>query len=192
MKTRILLLLVVCCHTVHADGSELPLLGKLPDLGRDWVLQKQVTKKEKTYEYSWATFTNSKTGDIMSFAADRFPNIKRAVGSAPVRQGASEMFPRFMLNEPADCIINEIRCRVIALGTGSTAARKNVDAEVLEYSSVYESKANTTPNRLGHGYVLAFGDTLIFVQHTSTHVITSDDAMGMATSVLRIRLGLKQ
>lgn len=40
-------------------------------------------------------------------------------------------------------------------------------------------------NLLGHGYVLAFGDTAIFVQHTSTRVITFEDAMNMAKCVLR-------
>ena len=34
-------------------------------------------------------------------------------------------------------------------------------------------------------YVLAFGDTVIFVQHTSTRVITFEDAMDMAKCVLR-------
>ncbi len=203
MKTRILLLLVVCCHTVHADAPELPLLGKLPDLGRDWVLQKQgsspqqpETKKTGAWSCAWATFTNSKTGDIMSFAADRYLNTKRTVGSDPVRQSATDKFPgglpSFGLDGHGDWLISEIRGSVITLGTGADAARKNVDVEALEYSLVYESREASTPNRLGHGYVLAFGDTVIFVQHTSTHVIKPDDAIATATSVLRIHLGLKQ
>lgn len=203
MKTRKLLLLVVCYCAVHADAQELPLLGKLPQLGREWVLQKQGsfpqkqdTNKKVDYEGAWATFTNSKSGDIMSFAADRYPNTKRAVGSSAQRQSACDMFPgglpRFMLDKPPRGTVNEIRGSVITLGTGSDAARKNVDVEALEYSLVYESEDPSAPNRLGHGYVLAFGDTVIFVQHTSTHAITSDDAVGMATSVLRIHLGLKQ
>ena len=200
MRYRSIFLLVVCCYSPHADAQELPLLGKLPQLGREWVLQKQGWFPEKQeagkkadYEGAWATFTNSKTGDIMSFAADRYPNTKRAVGNSPVRQAATDMFPgglpTFMLNRHGDWNISEIRGSVITLATGGP---KGVEVEALEYSLVYESREISTPNRLGHGYVLAFGDTVIFVQHTSTHVITSDDAVGTAISVLRIHLGLKQ
>ena len=204
MKYRAIFLLLVCCYAVHAYAQELPLLGKLPQLGREWVLQKQgwfpqkqETNKKGAYEGSWATFTNSKTGDIMSFAADRSPNIKSAVGNSAVRQASIDMFPgglpRFMLNGPAGWRVIELRGSVITLGTGRiSATQKNVDVEALEYSLVYESEAASTPNRLGHGYVLAFGDTVIFVQHTSTHVITFEDAMAAAESVLRIHLGLKR
>jgi hypothetical protein len=50
------------------------------------------------------------------------------------------------------------------------------------------------PNRLAHGYVIDFAGTAIFIQHTSEHVITSDEAMGTALSVLRNHpsSGLKQ
>ena len=203
MKYRSVFLLLASCCALHADALELPLLGKLPDLGQEWVLQKQgthpqkqKTKKKARYEAAWATFTNPKTGDIMSFAADRYPNTNRAVGSSPQRQSACGMFPgglpRFMLNGPSAWRLAENRFSVITLGTGSNAAPKNVDVEALECSLVYESEDPSVPNRSGRGYVLSFGDTVIFVQHTSTHVITYDDAKSAAISVLRIHLGLKQ
>ena len=81
-----------------------------------------------------------------------------------------------MHNRPARWLLADaIRFSVITLDTGRDATRKNVKAEAFEYSYVYESEAHAAPNRLDHGYVLAFGDTCVFVQHTSTHVITSDD-----------------
>ena len=190
MKRRAILLFIVCCQAIHVDAQELSLLGQLPELRRDWTLRNQATKKEGAYEYSWATFTNSKTGDLISFAADKYTNANRAVGSDPVRQAATDMFPgglpRFMHDRPTGWLIADvIRFSVVTLETGVDATRKNVKAEALEYSYVYESEAHSAPNRLAHGYVLAFGDTVVFVQHTSTHVITSDDARSTVLSVLR-------
>ena len=66
MKHRAIFLLVVCSCAIHVDAQELSLLGRLPQLGWDWLLQKQEAKKKGAYEYSWATFTNSKTGDRKS------------------------------------------------------------------------------------------------------------------------------
>lgn len=190
MRHRAIFLLAVFCFAIHADAQELSLLGRLPQLGRDWSLQKQDAKKEDFYEYSWATFTNSKTGDLISFAADRYPNKNRALGSSPVGSAAIEMFPgglpRFMHDQPSGWGIDDtIRFSVVTLATGADATRKNVKAEALEYSYVYESVGHSAPNRLAHGYVLAFGDTCVFVQHTSTHVITSHDVNSIALSIIR-------
>src|SRR4051794_9612114 len=109
MKTQLLLLMAVCCCAVYADAQELPLLGKLPDLGREWVLQKQgsspqkqETKKRGAWSYAWATFTNPKTGDNMSFAAQKYADIHQTVKDDAVHQSATDMFPngvpRFMLD----------------------------------------------------------------------------------------------
>ncbi len=171
-------------------AQELSLLGRLPQLGRDWSLQKQDAKKKGAYEYSWATFTNSKTGDRISFAADKYTNASRTVGSSPTHQAAIDMFPgglpMFMDDRSSwGRIVDTIRFNVITLETGVDATHQNVKAEALEYTYVYEHEARFAPNRLAHGYVLAFGDTCVFIQHTSTHVITSDDARSATLSVLR-------
>jgi hypothetical protein len=190
MKTRIIFLLVACCIAIQIEAQELSLVGHLPQLGRDWLLQKQETKKAGVYEYSWATFTNSKTGDIIAFAADKYTKANRTVGSDPVRQAAIDMFPgglpRFMSDRPAGWTIADvIRFSVVTLETGVDATGKNVKAEALEYTYVYESDARSAPRRMAHGSGIAFGDTVVFVQHTSTHIITSDEAKGTMLSVLR-------
>jgi len=191
MKHRAILILIVCCAAIaHVNGQELSLLGQLPQLGRDWSLRQRETKREGAYEYSWAIFTNSKTGDLISFAADKYTNADRKVRYDPVRQAATDMFPgglpRFMKNGVTGwALADVIRFSVVTLETGVDATRKNVKAEALEYSYVYESDSHSEANRLAHGYVLAFGDTVVFVQHTSAHVITSEAAKSMAISLLR-------
>ena len=214
MKHRIIFLLSVCCYALHADAQELPLLGQLPQLGPDWVLQKQGWFPEKpeagkkvSYEGAWATFTNSKTGDIMSFAADRYANgTSRTLKGGGTEQSASEMFPDglprfrhdFRRDGPFDSgwdLVDTIRSSVITIHTGMrNAAGKYVKAKALQYSYVYESRTGSAPNRLAHGYVLDFDGTAIFIQHTSAHAITSDEAMEVAMSVLRDHpsSGLKQ
>lgn len=190
MKYRTIFLLVICCFALHVGAQELPLLGRLPELGRDWLLLKQETKKEGTYEYSWASFTNSKNGDLFSFVADKWRNTNRTVGSSPTRESTLSMsaggLPRWMHDRPSGwSVADAIRFSVITLETGRDGTLKNVKAEAFEYSYVYESEARSAPNRLAHGYVLAFGDTCVYVQHTSTHVITSEDARSWALFVLR-------
>lgn len=186
MKFRVIFFLLACGHAHHLNAQEFSLLGKLPELGREWVLQNHGSLPEKAapvekgaYESSWATFTNAKTGDIISFAADRYTNIDRRVTDGSVHQSACDMFPgglpRFMFRGmPGWRVADTIRFSVITIG----------QVEALEYSFVYESDSASAPNRLGHGYALAFGDTIIFVQHTSEHVITTEDANAMAVSLL--------
>src|SRR5437868_12621898 len=89
----ICVLLIGCFALAQADGQEIPLIGRLRPLGREWSLRQQETKLKGDYEYSWSTFTNSETGDILSFAADRYTNgVVRKVTSSPVRQAATDKF----------------------------------------------------------------------------------------------------
>jgi hypothetical protein len=170
------------------------LLGELPQLGRDWLLRQQEATNRGGYEYSWATFTNSKTGDILSFAADRYTNgVVRTVRSAPSRQAAIDMFPAglplFMPKGKEDIsgwrIVDTLRFNTIALETGVLPGLKNQKTEALEYSYVYENEDKKHSNLLAHGYVMAFGDTVVFVQQTSIHVIESTDVNSIALSLIR-------
>jgi hypothetical protein len=198
MKNRISAILVffVCYFALaQANGQEIPLIGKLRPLGRDWSLRQQATKLKGDYEYSWATFTNSKTGDILSFAADRYTNgIVRKVTSEPVRQAATDKFcqggfPGSMPMQTGDIagwrLAEAVRFHTITLETGVAAGLKNSEAEALEYTYVYDNEQRKYPNRLAHGYAIAFGDTLVFVQHTSTHVIESSEVNGIASLIIR-------
>src|SRR5436190_19043374 len=77
----------------HVNSQDLPLLGRVPKLGGDWSLRQQEATNKAYQSYSWATFTNSKTGDILSFAAHKIPNSARTVQGDPVRQAAADMRP---------------------------------------------------------------------------------------------------
>ncbi len=88
--------LVIVCSAAVSHAQELPLFGRLPQPGRDWTLRDQGADKDPRsgYEYAWAMFTNPKSGDILSFVADRYDNVVvRTVGDAAVRQASSDMFP---------------------------------------------------------------------------------------------------
>lgn len=189
--------LIVCFTAApKASSQELPLLGGLPQPGREWTLRERGTDHDRSYEYAWATFTNAKTGDILSFVADRYPNVVRKVGADAVRQAATDMFPGgyprgFMRTptqptKPSDwMVIDVLRFNIVTLETGVEAGLENRKAEALQYSFVYEDRAKGLPNRLAHGYVIAFGDTVVFIQHTSAHVIESTDANSIALSMIR-------
>jgi hypothetical protein len=82
-------------------------------------------------------------------------------------------------------IADVIRFNVVTLETGVQEKEKNIKAEALEYSCIYEQGAGLVPNRLAHGYVIAFGDVVVFVQHTSVNAITSEDARSIALSLIR-------
>ncbi len=52
---------------------------------------------------------------------------------------------------------------------------------------MYEDEAKNLPNRLAHGYVIAFETTVVFARHTSTNVITSWDLQSIVLSLIRDR-----
>ena len=176
-----------------AFSQELALFGKVPDLGKDWVLSKQGSSDEhQLYACSWIIFTNSKTGDLLSFVADRYHGANRTVTSSPVRQAAIETipggYPRQMEPDkrPNWLLEDTIRSNVVQLDVtdGVGAAQRRVKQEALEYTYIYKDESKASPNRLAHGYVLAFGDVVVFVQHTSTHAITSELANDTALSLI--------
>lgn len=175
------------------ERQSFPMLGQLPSLGRDWSLREKGATKERGYENSWVAYTNSKTGDLMSFAAVKYSNkehpdgIPTAVTRDPVREAAISMFPgglpRFMLTKLDEwCVVDTIRFNTVTLETGTQGeVKQNRKAEALEYTYVYEHQNQQKhPNRLAHGYGMVFGATAIFVQHTSSHIIESHDVNSIA------------
>jgi len=194
MKKLLSFLLAVIASVAAAHqacGEELAMFGNLPDPGKEWsVLKKGARADGSFYSFSWVVFTNAKTGDILSFVADRYAGSTRTVDSSPVRQAAVDMFPGgyphlIESNGPTGWVIEEyLRNGLVRLDATDGVARKRVFQDALEYTYVYEDESKARPNRLAHGYVLAFGDMVVFVQHTSDHAITTELANDMALSLV--------
>jgi hypothetical protein len=198
MKAHRAFILVLIGWIAASDqsiGQELPMFGPLPKLGKNWKLRDQGTYGTSFPKWSWAVFTNSQNGDLMSFAAQKLGNrpAPKVSLSGPWLSTASEIFPggnpMFIGNPGHGLKGNWIRNNVIALTLGDGLLKRNISQDALEYSIVFEDDMHDQEvgtNRLAHGYGLALGELRVFVQHTSTHVITSDDAQGMASSLMSI------
>ena len=195
MKKLFAYFLAVIASVSAADqacGEELAMFGNLPDPGKEWSVLKKGSRADGSfYSFSWVVFTNSKTGDMLSFVADRYAGAVRTVTSNPVQQAAVDMFPGGYphLIEPKGptgwVIEDNIRFHVVPLDASDP--KKRVSQDSLEYTYVYEDESKPArPNRLAHGYVLAFWDLVVFVQHTSDHAITTELANDMALSLVLI------
>jgi len=200
MKKTLAILFVLFASVAaahQARGEELAMFGNLPDPGKEWsVLKKGARTDRSFYSFSWVVFTNSRTGDILSFVADRYAGAVRTVSSDPVRQAAVDMFPGgyphlIESNGPTGWVIEDyLRNGVMQLDATDVGAKKRVFQDALEYTYVYEDESQAAraarPHRLAHGYVLAFGDLVVFMQHTSDHAITTELANDMALSLVLI------
>jgi hypothetical protein len=168
----------------------------IPKPGAEWTPKGQRSLEEKGdhYQAAWATFVNASTGDILAFAMDRYAGTNREVGGGAMQQSGNDMFPggypRFARKEfwPTGWNIYFVRSNVVTLGTGALPGKWNRDFKALEFTYIYEDEMRKSPNRMGHGYAIAFGDTVFYVQETSTHVITDEDAQSMAIELARAQL----
>ena len=163
------------------------MFGQLPKLDKRWTLCAQGTNGTSFYACSWVVLTNSQSGDMLSFAAQKigtnaFPKVNRD----PWSDAAADMFPGGYpaWNKPLDpsLRVHWIRNEVVEVNTVDGATGKNIKEEALEYTLVFEDKSGT--NRLAHGYALALGELRVFVQHTSTKAITPDTAHEMASGLI--------
>jgi hypothetical protein len=186
-------LLLLLCGTIlpPVQGQNAPPPTLFPHPGLDWTSKGQATLSGKQYEAAWSTFINDKTGDIMAFAMDRYVGSERKAGDGATMQSSSDMFPggypRFARKDfwPTGWDIHCVRMQVISLGTGVSEGRPNREFKVLEFTYIFEDETGKSPKRIGHGYGIPNGDIIYWVQNTSTHVITHEDAQGMAVALLQ-------
>jgi hypothetical protein len=144
---------------VLASGQELPMFGQLPKLNERWRVREQGKDDASPIALSWIVLTNSQSGDMLSFAAQKivgrkgFPKVNRG----PWSDTAADMFPggHPAWNKPLgqSFAVHWIRNEVVELSTVDGATGKNIKEEALQYTLVYEDKTGT--NRLAHGYALA-------------------------------------
>jgi hypothetical protein len=174
--------------SLKAASEQLPRFGVLPDLGRDWKFRESGTNGTASNGFSWMVFTNTQTGDLMSFAACKygdgiFPKVSRDSWSSSAGEIFPDGYPVWAKNHP-EVMVNCIRNDLVELVGHDHAQGKNLPKEALRYSIIFEHVLKPVTNRLAHGYALALGEFAIFVQHTSTRPITADDAEGFATQLI--------
>lgn len=189
MKARAaesLFLITWLATALLSRSQELPMFGQLPKLDKRWTLCDQGTNVTASYGLSWVVLTNSQSGDMLSFAAQRFgtnafPSVNRAWSdmAADIFPGG---YPAWSKPPGQNFRVYWIRNDVVELSTVDSATGKNIKEEALEYTLVFEDKTGT--NRLAHGYALALDELRVFIQHTSTKAITPDTAHEMASGLI--------
>ena len=197
MKARAFGLFLLVAWFAAGDGAvaeDLPFFGKLPKLGENWKLQAQGKSGES---WGWVVMTDSKSGDLLSFAAHRLgPEEKRQLtpgehtGLIYLSDTSREIFPNGIWCETRkrekskDGSNSTIRNRIEKLGLPVSAARKNRDHEVLEYTFIIEEEGSG--NRMVNGYAFVLGDLSVFVQHTSFKPITDYVAQDTAVALITL------
>lgn len=187
--TLVFLLFVVCCIGNHrVAAQELSFFGQLPKLDEHWKL---LNRGKNSDSLGWVVMTNEKSGDLLSFAAQRLgPGSMREL--IYLSDTSHELFPTGTPswlkpraekpNTSSTGVVSSIRDRVTKLNLPNSADGKRRTKETLEYTFVYEEENGA--NRMAHGYALIFGDLAVFVQHTSLKPITSDVAQEAAYSLI--------
>lgn len=170
-------------------GHELPGFGPLPKLDKEWKVSAQATQKSKWTSFSWVTFENTQSGDLLSFSVRRYARVKeypKVELSGPWGQASIDAFPAGRPNTGTmgdpDLTVTSLRCSVVNIGF--MRDRKNHRQAALEFTNVYERK-NAAP-LMGHGYGLALGDMQILLQHTSARPITAEFANDTATDLFTL------
>jgi hypothetical protein len=181
----------------HSVAVELRGFGPLPSLGQMWKLRDQGIYGTAPQGWAWAVFTNSQSGDLMSFAVENCGtrSAPKVSLSGPWLSTASEAFPNgnpMWVGNPGQGLRgNWIRHNLIELTVGDSRLKKNISHDAIEYSIVFEDdvpRTETGTNRLAHGYGLALGNLRVLVQHTSTRAITSEDAQSMVAQLLALHV----
>jgi hypothetical protein len=188
-SASMLLFLMGALAAVHCAGGEvLPPFGQLPDSGKTWKLREQGKYGSPSFQWHWVILTNSETADVLSYAAHRLePGESREL--IHLSDPAHEIFPAgdptWTAAPRPHLTGHPIRNRVTKLDLSDSTAKRDLSQEALEYSFVQEEERGT--NRLAHGYALVFDDVAVYIQHTSTKIITSEFAHDRAVSLLSTR-----
>ena len=110
------------------------------------------------------------------------------VTHSPVRQASIETFTsdgyaRISTSKRGSPIADTIRNRFVSISIKNHDADLNFNKDAIEFSYIYQNDREA-PSAMAHGYVVVAGDIVLFVQHTSKHVITSELATDMVFGLL--------
>jgi hypothetical protein len=179
-----LIILLALSPTLPGRAEELAPFGELPKPGKDWAAH----KSGKDGPASWTIWQNARTGDLLSFfARPRTAGEKNDLLS--FSDSACEVFcadgERPANDSKERYNVAPIRFKVVPLGL-VTGEKKHLSNEALEYTWVEEPE-NGGETRMANGYVMFFGDTCIFVQHTSKKPITAEFVQDVAVQLIALR-----
>lgn len=163
--------------------------GELPRLSKEWVVWESGTNRGTATRGSWLVFTNSATGDWLSFLEVHLgANGQAKVNRVPWSNWAGDSFPGGypLWNRPANkrFSVQWIRNEVREIGVVDQARGTNIIHEVLECTLLFEPRQGTNGVRLAHSYAAAPGPLQLLVQHTSLRAITPDLAQELISGML--------
>src|SRR5437762_1591895 len=95
LPSAILLLTILLAAGQRASSQELPMFGQLPGLDKSWILDERGTNRTSYSAESWIIFTNSTSGDVLSFYEKRYANkhVPKPVNQGPWAEMAISIFP---------------------------------------------------------------------------------------------------
>jgi hypothetical protein len=167
----------------HVNAQNLPPLGELPEVGKQWQLRTQ----GNAFAFHWVVLTNAETSDILSFASYKLqlkPGQKQDL--IYLSDTAHEIFPGgdpvWPLPSAHGFSVFPIRNEVVKLEFRDRTGRR--DQEALQYTFIRVDERKHGTNQMAHGYAVVFDDVAVFVQHTSKKPITFDLACDTATKLL--------
>ncbi len=176
----------------RGQGQEVPLLGEPPKLEPEWVLFRQATNLSPAFSHYWAVFTNSQSGDQLSFDAKKYgndpisdPNLTSWWGDA-ANGTFPGGFPNVYQSSKRYYMGVSIRLNIVELDANEPGRVKPAFKKALEYSQIYVEESGT--NHLAHGYAFPLGSVVVFVQNTSLKAITPDLAHNTATELISLYL----
>lgn len=165
---------------LESRGQELPMFGQLPELAKSWIMHERGTDRRGPIAMSWLIFTNSNSGDVLSFYEHRIGNkpVLKPINQGPWAEMGISLFPGGYpaWNKPPGLRIKEAswaRNGLVDLNKGEVA---------VESTTVWEEESGA--NRLAHGFALALGELRLYVQHTSTKIITPELAQSLAYGLI--------
>ncbi|MDF1814670.1 MAG: hypothetical protein P1V20_20865 [Verrucomicrobiales bacterium] len=144
-----------------------------PEVRDDW----EKTDEGESGDKKWANFSHGENGDALSFHTWKV-HSKIALHSSPVLQASIETFTsdgraRISHREKKQPMLELLRWRIVEMLLGGRTV------EAIEYTYLYGNDHTDETTSIGHGYISLFDDTVYSIQHTSTGLISSDNAFEM-------------
>lgn len=180
MKTTIAAFILFHTCVAQLWSYELPLLGKLSDLGKGWILYNTESISKGIRKEAWTVFTNSVSGDVLSFHETTYGKpYRQAIRGGPWTKMAISTFPGGYShhNKPAGLNITSVEW-------GSTNQLVTIANGIKAVSATTYWREEFGTLYLAHSYAFALGDYIVFIQHTLKSIITPEFVKGITDMLI--------